>query len=59
MYIIISIVHINSCREPHLEMSPKCSTMATTALFSASDQSLCDLVVCDSEWVSVASHSAL
>ena len=29
---------MNTCRAPHLEMSPKRFTMATVALFSASDQ---------------------
>ena len=42
--------HINtsSCSwVPHLEMSPKCFTMAITALLSASEQTHCTLVVCD------------
>jgi len=43
---------------PHLEMSPKRFTKATIALFSASVQTHCALVVCDSKWVTVALHRA-
>ena len=39
-------------------MSPKCFTMATIVLFSASGPTHCTLVVCDSEWVSAALNSA-
>ena len=49
---------MNTCRAPHLEMSPKCFTMATIVLFSASEPADCTLVVCDSEWVSAALNSA-
>ena len=42
---------MNICRAPHLEMSPKLFTMATIALFSASEQTHFALVVCHSEWV--------
>ena len=49
---------MNTCQAPHLEMSPKCFTMATIVLFSASEPADCTLVVCDSEWVSAALNSA-
>ena len=39
-------------------MSHKHLTVATIALFSASEHTHCTLVVCDSEWVTVALHSA-
>ena len=39
-------------------MSLKRFAMATIALFSASEQTHCALVVCDSESVTVALHSA-
>lgn len=43
----------------HLEMSPKCLTVANTAVFSASEQiHYCALVVCESECVTVDLHSA-
>ena len=41
-----------TCRAPYLEMIPKRFTMAIIALFSASEQIHCVLVVCDSdEWL--------
>ena len=54
------ICNMNACRAPHLQMSPERFTMATLclALFSASEQTHCTLVVCDSAWVTVALHSA-
>ena len=39
-----------------VEMNPKYFTMATIALFSASEQAHCALVVCVSESMTVASH---
>ena len=42
-------IFVNTCWAPHLEMSPERFTMATIALFSASEQTSCALVVCDSE----------
>ena len=42
----------------HLEMSPKHFTMTNTVLFSVPEQTHCVLDVCDSEWVTVALHSA-
>jgi len=43
-------IYMSTCRAPHLEMSPKRFTMATTALCSASEQNKYALVVCDSEY---------
>ena len=39
---------------PDLETSPERFSMASIAIFSASEQTHCVLVVCDSEWVTVA-----
>ena len=48
--------YMNISSAPPLEMSPKRFTVATTALFAASKQTHCALVVCD--WVSdCTSHS--
>ena len=41
----------------YLEVSTSCLTMATAALFSASEHTHCTLVVCYSEWMTVALHS--
>ena len=38
-------------------MRPMCFTLATIALLSASEQTHCALMVCDSEWVTAALHS--
>ena len=46
------------CHAPHLELSPKCFPVEIIALFSASEQTHCALVVCDFEWVTVALHNA-
>ena len=48
---------MNTCRGPYLEMSPKRFTVPTIALFSASEHTHRALVVCHSQWVSVALHS--
>ena len=47
----LGFVCLNTCRTPHLEMRPKCFTMATTELLSASKQIHCTLVACNSDWV--------
>ena len=39
-------------------MSSKRFTVATIAIFTASEQTHCALVVCDSEWVIVVLHRA-
>lgn len=41
----------------HLEVSPKYFTVATVVLFSASEQTLCVVVVCNSELVTVVLHN--
>ena len=43
------IFYMNTRRAAHLEMSPKRFTMAAVSLFTASEQTHCALVVCDSE----------
>ena len=48
---------MNSCRASHPEMSPERFTVASIAPFSTSQQIHCSLVVCDSEWVTIAVHS--
>ena len=48
---------MNSCRACHPEMSPERFTMTSEAPFCASQQIHCSLVVCDSEWVTIAVHS--
>ena len=48
---LLIFTYMNTSWVPHLEMSPKCFTMTTTALFPASKQTHCALAVCDSEWV--------
>ena len=52
------LIYMNTWWVPHLEMSPNRFTMATIALFSQSEQTHSALVVCHSEWVTVALHSA-
>ena len=52
--IALIYFYIHCCWAPHLEMSPKRFAMATTALLSASDKTQCALVICDSEWGTVA-----
>ena len=47
LLLFFFVVFMSTCRAPHLEMSPKSFTMATVALFSASEQTHCALVVCD------------
>ena len=47
-----------TCPASHLETSPKHYTMTTTVLFSVLEQTHCVLVIGDSEWVTVALHSA-
>ena len=34
--VLFILIHLNICSVPHLEMGPKCFTVATIALFSAS-----------------------
>ena len=48
---LLIFTYMNTSWVPHLEISPKCFTMTTTALFPASKQTHCALVVCNSEWV--------
>ena len=55
---IYYFICLNTCRVPHLEMSPWRFTMATIVLFPASENTHCALVVCDTEWVTAALHSA-
>ena len=47
------------CWAPYFSMSPKHFTMATMALFSASEQIHSTVVICDPDWVSPALQSAL
>ena len=49
--------YMNTCRVPHLNISPmaKCFTVAAIVLFSVSGWTKCALVVWDSEWRTVAS----
>ena len=49
---------MNTCRVPHLEMSPKCFTVTTIALVFASELTHCSLIVCDSEWMTIALYRA-
>ena len=52
-------IFINICWTPHFERSPRRFTIATDiALFSVSRLTHSALVVSDSEWVTVALHSA-
>ena len=53
------LFYMNTCWVSHLGMSPNCFTMATTVLFSASEQTHCALIICNTEWVTVALHSVL
>ena len=48
------IFYMNTCQAPHLKLSSESFTMATTALFFASEQTHCALVVRNSEGVTVA-----
>ena len=50
----LKFIYMNTCWAPHFKMSPKHFTLASAALFSASKQAHCTLVVCDSEGVTVA-----
>ena len=52
--LIFIYIYMNTCQVPNLEMSSKRFTMATTALFSASEQTHCTQVVCRFQWVTVA-----
>ena len=36
--VVVAVVVFNTCRAPHFQMSPKRFTMATIALFSASEK---------------------
>ena len=50
-------LYMNTCRASHLEMSPKCFTVATInyiAIFSAAEQTRCDLAVFDPEFQSIS-----
>ena len=47
-------MYLNTCRMPHLTMSPKCFTMATAVLPSASEQTHWALVICNLQWVTAA-----
>ena len=47
---------VNTCQAPHLRMNPKHFTVPSVALFSASQQSQCAAVGCNSEWVTVVLH---
>ena len=49
MMMMMDFFYMNTCRVPHLEINPERFTVATIALFSASKQTQCALVVCDSE----------
>ena len=49
------ITYMKTRQEPHLKMSYKCFTVAAIALFSASEQTHCILVVCD--WMSDCSFT--
>ena len=48
------LIDMNTRWASHLQISPKSFTVATVVLFSASKQTHCTLVACDSEWVTVA-----
>ena len=50
-FIIYIFFFINTCRAHDLVISPRRFTLATIALFSASEQTHCALVVCNSEWM--------
>ena len=56
LFFIYNYEHLLSASS---QKSPNCLTMATIALFSASEQTHRALVLCDSEWVRVALHSAV
>ena len=47
--MMMDFLYMNTCRVPHLEINPERFTVATIALFSASKQTQCALVVCDSD----------
>lgn len=51
-------IYMNICQATHLEIIPKYFTMEIRALFSASKQTHRAPVISDSEWVTVALHSA-
>ena len=57
LYLVFYFISMNTCWAPHREMSPRRFTMAAIALFSASEQTHCALIVCDSKWVTVSLHS--
>ena len=44
--VVVVVCFMNTCWAPHHEMSPKHFTVVTIALFSASEQTQCALVVC-------------
>lgn len=50
-------LYMNTCQAPHLKSRLKCFTLATTALFSTSEQTYCAFVLCVSKWVTVSLHS--
>ena len=50
--VVVVVVVISA---PYLETNPELFTVATIALFSASEQTHCALVVCSCEWTIVAS----
>ena len=57
--IILSFKLYEQWLSPSFEMSPKRFTMAAVVLFSASQKTHCTLIICDSEWVTVAVHSTV
>ena len=54
----IYLFYMNTCLAFHVEISPKRFTVATIALLSTFGQTHCALVVCDSDRVTAALHSA-
>ena len=54
--LVLEFIYTYTCWAPYLEVSSLYFTMAAIALFCASEQTHCAVVVLDSEWVIVALH---